>query len=40
MLESIKKTDLFHEYYSLWIKVYKEGAVRKVTMNKYNLTEK
>lgn len=40
MLDSVTTTDLFHEYYSLWIRIYKEGAVRKVTMNKYNLTER
>lgn len=28
----------FHEYYALWIGVYKEGAVRKVTMDKYRMT--
>ena len=38
MLETINKTDLFHEYYSQWIIVYKEGAIRKVTLNKYYLT--
>ena len=32
-------TMLFHEYYTLWIGIYKEGAVRKVTMRKYHLTE-
>lgn len=30
-----KKRELFWEYYERWIKVYKEGAIRKVTMNKY-----
>lgn len=38
MLNSIKNSDLFHHYYKLWIKVYKEGAVRKVTMDKYYMT--
>lgn len=32
-------TMLFHEYYTLWINIYKEGAVRKVTMRKYHLAE-
>ena len=29
---------LFYKYYEDWIKVYKEGAVREVTMEKYYLT--
>jgi hypothetical protein len=35
MLDEIKKTDLFCEYYARWITVYKQGAIRKVTMDKY-----
>lgn len=38
MLSNAAGTDLFHEYYALWINVYKEGAVRKVTMDKYRMT--
>lgn len=38
MLREIKSTDLFCHYYAQWIHVYKEGAVRKVTMNKYKMT--
>lgn len=38
MLDEIKKTDLFHEYYSKWIAVYKQGAIRKVTLDKYLMT--
>lgn len=38
MLSTIKETDLFYEYYAQWIAVYKEGAVRKVTMDKYCMT--
>lgn len=38
MLSNIKETDLFCDYYAQWIKVYKEGAVRKVTMDKYRMT--
>jgi len=34
----LKTNKLFVDYYGDWIKVYKEGAVRKVTMNKYYLT--
>lgn len=40
MLSSIKRTDYFHRYFKLWIQVYKEGAVRKVTLNKYLMTYK
>jgi hypothetical protein len=40
MLDKIKKTDLFYQYYAQWITVYKEGAIRDVTMDKYRLTEK
>jgi len=28
----------FHEYFSEWIEVYKQGAVRPVTYQKYLLT--
>lgn len=35
MKKSIK---LFVDYYEQWIKIYKEGAVKKVTMKKYALT--
>ena len=38
MLEDVKSTDLFCEYYAKWIEVYKEGAIRKVTMDKYRMT--
>lgn len=31
------KTMLFCDYYKQWITVYKEGAIRPVTMNKYNM---
>ena len=29
--------ELFSDYFERWIRVYKEGAIRKVTMNKYLL---
>ena len=32
------KKRLFYDYYEQWIKVYKEGAVRKVTLQKYKLS--
>ena len=37
MIRDTKKNELFYEYYKHWIKVYKQGAVRKVTMDKYIL---
>ena len=38
MLTEIKKTDLFCDYYEKWIIVYKQGAIRKVTLDKYKMT--
>lgn len=37
-MEASNKEILFYNYYEEWIKVYKEGAVRKVTLKKYILT--
>ena len=34
MFEKIKRKDLFHEYYLQWIKIYKEGAIRDITLSK------
>ena len=31
---------LFCDYYAQWVSVYKEGAIRDVTMKKYKLTQK
>lgn len=39
MLASITKESLFCDYYTHWISVYKEGAIREVTMRKYRLTQ-
>ena len=39
MLNEAKKTDLFCDYYEKWIRVYKEGAIRKVTLDKYKMTQ-
>ena len=39
MLEKIEKTDLFSTYYMQWVQVYKEGAIRNVTLTKYKMTE-
>lgn len=38
MLYEISRTDAFCNYYRQWISVFKEGAVRKVTLKKYLLT--
>lgn len=40
MLNKINKTDLFAKYYEQWITIYKKGAVRTVTMDKYLMTQK
>lgn len=32
-----KRSKLFIDYYENWIKMYKEGAVRQITLNKYYL---
>lgn len=37
---NIKSTILFCDYYKQWISVYKEGAIRPVTMAKYNMAHK
>lgn len=34
------KSILFCDYYKQWITVYKEGAIRQVTMSKYNMAHK
>lgn len=38
MLTETKRTDLFSDYYLRWIHIYKEGAIRQVTLNKYLMT--
>lgn len=40
MVQADKNKELFCEYYERWIDVYKNGAVREVTMNKYRMTHK
>lgn len=40
MLNELKQTDLFYDYYCQWVKVYKQGAIRKVTLDKYYMTQK
>jgi integrase len=39
MIHKNNQTELFSQYYSRWIRVYKEGAIRKVTMQKYLMTQ-
>ena len=40
MLQEVKRTDLFCEYNKKWVAVYKSGAIRKVTLDKYLMTQK
>ena len=39
MQENITAESLFCDYYAQWVKTYKEGAIRDVTMSKYRLTQ-
>lgn len=39
MLEEIKATDLFKDYYAQWVHIYKEGAIRDVTLAKYKMSQ-
>ena len=39
VFNQIHRTDLFLTYYAQWIRVYKEGAIRDVTMSKYRMTQ-
>ena len=32
--------EIFYKYYEKWIEIYKEGAIRNSTMQKYRLTLK
>ncbi|AZK44720.1 site-specific integrase [Erysipelothrix piscisicarius] len=40
MAKEDKNKELFCDYYERWIDVYKNGAVREVTMNKYRMTHR
>ena len=40
MLDNINNQILFCDYYEKWIKVYKEGAIRKVTLEKYYMAHR
>ena len=35
-----EKTELFCDYYATWISVYKEGAIRELTLTKYKMTQR
>lgn len=39
MINQTDQNELFHVYYQRWIMIYKEGAIRKVTMAKYLMTQ-
>lgn len=37
----VKKTEkLFYKYFEEWVKIYKEGAVQPITLNKYHVSTK
>lgn len=38
MFDKNSQNELFHVYYKYWISIYKEGAIRRVTMSKYLMT--
>ena len=38
MINNEKTSQYFHEYFAEWIKIYKKGAVRSVTYQKYLMT--
>ena len=38
MVKAEEGTKLFCKYYEQWIRMYKEGAIREVTMKKYEIT--
>lgn len=40
MPKEINSAELFSDYYAKWIDVYKKGAIRGVTMDKYLMTHK
>lgn len=39
MLDETKTTELFVDYYAQWVQIYKEGAIRDVTLAKYKMTQ-
>ncbi|MCH3907406.1 MAG: site-specific integrase [Sphaerochaeta sp.] len=39
MVNDVHKNDLFCDYYEQWVTVYKKGAIRDITMEKYRMTQ-
>ena len=39
MTQNITKNSLFCDYYEQWVRIYKEGAIRQVTLDKYKMTQ-
>lgn len=39
MMNQVQGPELFSQYYARWIKMYKEGAIRNVTLQKYTMTQ-
>lgn len=37
-MKKMKKDLLFHEYFEDWLELYKVGAIREITLNKYYMT--
>jgi len=40
MISDMENNELFSDYYKEWVDVYKKGAIRKATMDKYLMTQK
>lgn len=40
MVSNKKSNQLFHEYFGEWIEVYKEGAIREISLQKYYITQR
>ena len=40
MQQPVENVQLFYEYYRQWIDVYKKGAIREATLDKYLMTQK
>ena len=40
MQQPVENAQLFYEYYRQWIDVYKKGAIREATLDKYLMTQK
>ena len=38
-MDNVKRDELFSQYYARWVNMYKEGAVRNVTLQKYHMTQ-